>query len=398
MRGLRRTSIVIITLPVLLCAVLCTQAQASPKRIAPFGLFGAVLDPLETDPGSVSNATLDAQMGLMARSGVESLRVTFDWGQVEPLPNMYDWSNTDRIVADAAKHGLTLLPDLIYTPTWASTRPNSAVAYRYQPTSPALFAQFATALAQRYGPGGTFWKLNPRLPRDPVSEWQIWNEEGFNIFWASSPWPATYTKLLKAGYTAIRRVDRHALVVPGSLADVGPQTQWAEMSSLYRAGAGRYFNVVSVHPFTINANSVSDTITLMLKIVSNVRAVMRRHGDARTPLILTEMTWPGAVGIVPKKRLLGLETTPSGERRRLAAAYAYLSRHWRQTGITQAYWYTWASTFDRNDPQSDISYDFSGLTRYSNGSFFHEPTLTTYANTAARFEGCRKTENARKCR
>jgi hypothetical protein len=398
MRGLRRASIIMITLPFLFVVLFSTQAQAKAKRTAPFGLFGAVLDPLETDPGAVGNTTLDSQMGLMARSGVESLRVTFDWGQLEPLPNTYDWANSDRIVADAATHGLELLPDLIYTPTWASTRPKSAVAYRYQPTSPALFAHFATALVQRYGPHGEFWKLNPQLPRDPVTEWQIWNEEAFNVFWGSSPWPATYTKLLKAGYTAIHHVDRRALVVPGSLADVGPETQWAEMSSLYRAGAQRYFNAVSVHPFVVDPKSVSYTITLMLKIVGNVRAVMRRHGDAHKPVILTEMSWPGAVGIVPKDRLLGLETTPSGERRRLAAAYAYLSLHRRKTGITQAYWYTWASTFDRSDPQSDVSFDFSGLTRYSDGSFVGEPALTTYANTAARFEGCRKTANAKKCR
>ncbi len=377
-------------------AVTVPAAAQAARRIAPFGLFGTVLDPQESD--NVSSTALNDQMALMARSGVESVRVTFGWNAIEPLPGGYDWTNTDRIVGDAARHGLSLLPDLIYTPAWASSDPSSPISYRYQPRSTSSFSQFAAAVVGRYGSSGSFWKLNPGLPRDPVTEWQIWNEQSFDVFWASLPWPRTYTAFLKAGYGAIHRADRHAKVVAGSLADVGPETQWAEMQSLYKAGAKRYFDVVSVHPFTIDPGSVSDTITRTLKIVSNVRAVMRRHGDGRKPIILTEMTWPGAIGSVPKSRLLGLETTPKGERLRLAAAYAYLSRHWRQTGIDQAYWYTWASTFNAHDPQSDVSYDFSGLTRFSNGSFSPEPALGTYVSTAARYEGCRKSDNARRCR
>ena len=395
MRRLSRALIVLMTVSTLLGSALVTQAQA--KRSAPFGLFGTVLDPQETDPTTVSSAALDAQMGLMARSGVESVRVTFGWDQIEPLPGTYDWAASDRIVADAAQHGLELLPNLLYTPAWASTHPTSPIAYRYGPTRPSLFAQFASAVVARYGPRGSFWKLNPTLPRDPVGEWQIWNEQAFNVFWASSPWPRTYTALLRAAYTAIHHADRGAQVVAGSLAAVGHENQWDEMRSLYAAGARRYFDVISVHPFTIDPSSVKDTIQRMLELVGKVRAVMRHNHDGHKPIILTEMSWPGAIGSVARNRLLGLETTPSGERKRLAAAYTYLSEHWRTTGIRQAYWYTWASTFNRNDPQSDVSFDFSGLTDFKSGVFQREPALATYASTAARFEGCRKSENATKC-
>jgi hypothetical protein len=395
MKGLHRAGIFIMTLSILVAGAGLAQGA---KRRAPFGLFGAVLDPVETNPASVSDAALSGQMALMARSGVESLRVTFDWGELESAAGVYDWASSDRLVADAARSGISLIANLIYTPAWASLKPTSPIAYRYGPMTPQLFANFATAVSRRYGPSGSFWKLNPGLPRDPVREWQIWNEEAFDVFWASSPWPRTYTAMLKAGYVALHRVDRGARVVAGSLAAVGSDNQWQQMSALYRAGAKRYFDVIAVHPFTINPNSASDTVHRMLKIIDNVRAVMRRHGDGRKPIILTEMSWPGAIGSVPEQRLLGLETTPAGERRRLAAAYAYLATHWRQTGITQAYWYTWASTFNKNDPQSDVSFDFSGLTKFSNGSFIPEPALKTYAQVAARYEGCRKSSNAKRCR
>jgi hypothetical protein len=57
---------------------------------------------------------------------------------------------------------------------------------RYQPRNPQLFTDFMTALVKRYGPSGSFWRL-ARVPRFPTREWQIWNEEAFNVFWASQP-------------------------------------------------------------------------------------------------------------------------------------------------------------------------------------------------------------------
>ena len=48
------------------------------KRKVPFGFFGTVFN-VEADQASSSAAAKDAQMALMARSGVESLRVFFAW-------------------------------------------------------------------------------------------------------------------------------------------------------------------------------------------------------------------------------------------------------------------------------------------------------------------------------
>lgn len=367
------------------------------KRHVPRGFFGTVLDPMMTNPAYVSDRALDAQTALMARSGVESLRVTFDWGAIEPAPGKFDFLATDRIVLDAARHGLHLLANLIYTPAWASTHPSGSYPFRYAPRRPQYFATFASALVHRYGPRGSFWKLHPGLRSGAVREWQIWNEQGFDVFWDSLPWPPRYTRLLRAGYLAIHHVDRGAQVVAGSLVATGPYTQWAQMSALYRAGAKRYFDVVSVHPFTDGSIPVSQSVDRAVTIVRYVRNVMRRHGDGRKPIILTELTWPGAVGFVKPSRLLGLETTPRGEMLRLTAAYNYLATHIRQTGVTQAYWFDWASTFDRNDPQSDVGYRFAGLTRFDNGAFFPQPVLRTYARVATHYEGCAKLGNGR-CR
>jgi polysaccharide biosynthesis protein PslG len=369
-------------------------AQAAKRRV-PFGFFGVVgLD------RNVSDTSLDSQLALMARSGVESVRVSFWWDALNPRPNAFDFSSTDRLVASYARHGLAILADISRTPQWASSLPSSEsypFFYSYAPRSPKLFADFMTALVKRYGPHGTFWKLNPGLRRDPIRHWQIWNEERIFTFWASQPWAPTYTRLLRAAYLAIHHADHGAKVVAGSLAAVPGSAQWDQAEDLYRAGAKRYFDELSVHAFTTAVGvPVSQSIDHMVLIFKLVRDVMKRHGDGRKYIIDTELTWPAAVGFIPSKRLLGLETTPRGERSRLAAAYNYLATHMRQTGVVQAYWYIWASAFDPNSPNR--SYDFAGLVRvFADGRFVPQPVLRTYTPVAARYEGCRKSSNARVC-
>lgn len=362
----------------------CLPGAAAARSRVPAGFFGTVLDPGIVQAASPS--ALDAQMALMARSGVQSLRVSFEWPSIEPSAGQFDFSQTDMLVEDAARHGLNLLANLDSTPIWASSNPGSQYEFRYAPRSPQLFADFMSALVSRYGPHGAFWKLHPGIRSRPIRQWQIWNEQSFDVFWATQPWATTYTRMLKAGYIAIHHLDRGATVVAGSLVATGPLNQWTEMRALYKAGARRYFDVIAIHPFTDGSLSVSTSIGRAATIVQNVRDVMRRYGDARKPIILTELTWPGAVGFVTPSRLLGLETTPRGERLRLAAAYNYFATHIRQNGVTQVYWFDWASSFDANDPQSDVGYRFAGLTKFANGRFIPQAALSTYSKVAHGYE------------
>jgi polysaccharide biosynthesis protein PslG len=374
-------------------------AQAAKRRV-PFGFFGVNFP---TELVAAPDGTVDSQMALMARSGVESVRIGFEWGALEPQQGEFDFSNSDRLIASAARHGLAVLANVVSTPRWASSQP-SRLTYpffsSYAPRSPQLFADFMTALVRRYGPRGTFWRLNPGLRRNPIRHWQIWNEQRIRTFWATEPWAPTYTRLLRAAYLAIHRADRGAKVVAGSLAAVPGSAQWDQAEALYRAGAKRYFDELSIHAFTTGVRvPVRVSIDRMVLIFKLVRDVMKRHGDGRKPLIDTELTWPAAVGSVPSGRLLGLEATPRGARLRLTAAYKYLATHMRQTRVVQAYWFIWASDFNPNNPGSNGGYDFAGLVRVSaDGRFVPQPVLRTYTRVAARYEGCRKSSNARACR
>jgi Beta-galactosidase len=377
--------------------IFCGVASAAPRRV-PFGFFGVVVDPQLTVDSTP--AVLDSQMALMAQSGVESVRTNFFWEGIEPAPGLYDWTQTDAVVEAAAEHHLQLLPILEFTPQWASSHPSSAWPY-YAPSNPATFAAFVTALVDRYGSNGTFWSANPTVPRDPIKYWQIWNEpEGTQYDWRSAPWPSTYTTLLKAAYGAIHRADHAARVVSGALVALNGTnlTQWAEARALYRAGFGRYFDVLAVNAFT-NAPSVTASVDRSVKIVTLVRQVMRQHNAGGKPIWITELTWTAALGQIPRSEYAGFETTPAGQAERMSAYYRLVAST-RPDGIARAFWYTWWSPYVAtplfgNSP----TFQYTGLVKWQPGQPFQtKPLLSTYARVAAQFEGCRKSTDAARCR
>ena len=394
MTRIPRLSVLLIVAAVV-AATTAAPAEAA-KRKVPFGFFGAVMSS-EMTPGLVSDAALDGQMGLMARSGVESVRSIFSWSDIETSQGVYDWNAFDRTVAAAGRHGLEVLPNVQTVPRWASSQPDAEFWWRYEPRDPQLFADFMTAAVARYGPRGTFWKANPSLPKVPIRDWQLFNEQMANWFWATRPWPSSYTKVLKAAYKAIHKSDRGATVVAGSLVAVSGRSQWGSMRALYRAGAKRYFDAIAIHPFTNNEGSLAGTIDNMLQIIKRVRAVMRGQRDGGKQIFLTELTWPAALGRVPSSKLLGLETTPKGQKIRMKAGYKALVQLRRKLRITHALWFSWATAYDNKSPQGDVSYRFTGLTRIRGNVFSRMPILRTYTQLATKYEGCKKAASG-KCR
>jgi Beta-galactosidase len=388
----RFATLVLVSLTTVLISV--DLASAEPRR-TPFGFFGVVVNP---ELWSNSPSVIDSQVALMAKSGVESIRTNFNWSTAEPSQGVYDWSGTDEIVGAAASHGVQLLPIVEFTPRWASSHPAAAWLY-YAPTHPATFAAFLTQLVGRYGPGGSFWAAHPNVPRDPIRTWQIWNEpEGTKYDWRSGPWPRTYTRLLKVSYTAIHRADRGAKVVSGALVGLNTTTltPWAEATDLYRAGFKRYFDILAVNAYT-GGVTVTQSVDRSVEIVSLVRRVMRRYRDGGKPVWDTELTWTAAAGRIPRRDYVGIEYSPRGQARRLAAFYQRIATS-RIAGIQRAFWYTWSSAYAPvNVPQT---FQYTGLLKWSGqpGQPFQAlPLLSTYAGVAAKFEGCRKTVNARAC-
>lgn len=393
----------------LAAALVAPEAAPAAKRKLPKGFFGTVLDPQYTVPTTASEAQLSAQMALMAKSGVESVRTQFRWENANPRRGVHDWSLTDRVVRAAAEHRLTLLPIVVNTPKWASSAPKSHFYANHPPSKPALYAKFMTALVKRYGPHGSFFRHNPGVPRVPIRRWQVWNEPMQPFYWQKRPWAPSYTKLLKAAHKAVHRADKHAIVVTAGLSGNAHESSWEDLARIYKAGGRHAFDAVAIHAYSnaeggkvTGGKAVRPKVSVdhLLQIAYAFRQTMRQHHDrGHKPLYFSEFGWGAALHRIPKRNYNGSETTYKGQVARMDGFYKRIATNGRfpdpfkphvthragSLGIAQTYWYTWASQFKQQKAQRSFAY--SGLVKWSpSDGFTPLPILHAYSKAAHHYE------------
>src|SRR5919108_3092544 len=211
----------------------------------------------------------------MARNGVESVRMVFSWARIQPTPDgAPDWSETDLLVAQAARRRIRLLPVVMYAPRWARRYPDRGAS---PPASVYDYTTFLGQLVERYGPDGTFWFDHPELRRVPLRSWQIWNEPHLQYQWDvregdGEDWPSGYADLVRAADGALDFYDPGARVVLAGLSNFA----WRELATLYRQGLRPYFDVVALQVYTGKPENV-------IRAVRFMRGTMRRRGDRRKP-------------------------------------------------------------------------------------------------------------------
>jgi hypothetical protein len=386
-----------LALTALVAALAAAPAGAKTTKV-PYGFYGATLTTDLLSARLMPDAALDQQAALMANSGVESLRVVVDWLRVEPAKGKYSFWQLDRLVRITANHHLPLFINMSASPKWASSAPGSPEFWRAPPKDPASYAKLMTALVGRYGPKGSFWTQNRGVPKTPIRQWQVWNEPTAPWFWSKTPFARSYVKVLRAAYKAIHRADRGATVVTGGLV-TAPRSPWETAGDLYRRGGKGTFDVLAVHPFSNDVRSTRNTVKRTLEVVRRVRKVMKRNHDLRRRIALTEVTWPAALGQVPASAINGLETTAPGMAARLSSTYRAFALRRRQLGLSQVFWFTWASEYNTNSSTNTQPFRYAGLVKRAGTVFTPMPVLTTFSAVAARYEGCRKSGgNASRCR
>ena len=218
----------------------------------------------------------------MRRVGARRVRIDLSWARVQPRPGVYDWSDTDRVVAAARREGLRVLAVVGYEPVWARTYD---VDGRARSVDPAAFAAFASAAARRYARG--------------VQAWEIWNEPNTQRFWHVPPDPAAYARLVDLAAPAIRAHDRRAPVLVGSLAPATDEPDGSEIApetflrGFYAAVSSRsVFDAVSVHPYSYPAMPQGRQRWNTFYKLGELHALMRHAGDGGKRLWLTEYGAP----------------------------------------------------------------------------------------------------------
>jgi GH35 family endo-1,4-beta-xylanase len=204
-----------------------------------------------------------------------------NWATVEPEPGQYRWVDPDNVVQAYGDQQLNILLRVHGTPPWA--RPEDT-PLSHPPLDTADFANFMTALAQRY--------------KGQVAAYEIWNEPNLHYEWGNlAPDPVAYTEMLKAAYSAIKKVDPEAMVISGGLATTGDGSLTAEsdlvfLEEMYHAGARGYFDALGSHPYAYGqAPDVSHPDGLSLDRVAAQHELMAANGDGETPIWITELGW-----------------------------------------------------------------------------------------------------------
>jgi hypothetical protein len=363
----------------LACSLSAGDAMAA-RRHVPQGFLGANLSGPMLDPG-VDEA---GEFVAMTRAGVESVRLPLFWAAMQPSPDgPIDFSVSDRLIGGAAAHGLRVLPTVLRTPAWAALRPGTAYDAS-PPRDPATYAAFLTALVHRYGPGGDYWRAHPGARAVPVRSYQIWNEPGQRYYWTEQPFARSYVRLLAAARAAIKAADRGATVVLAALNSGYGYLSWTDLAKVYAAGGGRLFDQAAQNPFSLRTANVVRSVRMF-------RDVMARHGDARKPLLLTELSWPSAKGVTRTR--YGFEVSERDQASRIREAIPLLSRLRTQLRIGGIFWFTWLSP----PLGSDQPFDYSGLRRQSGSGTVSKPALSAWGSVARSLEGCAKTTSATRC-
>ncbi|HTX30978.1 MAG TPA: hypothetical protein VMD09_06315 [Solirubrobacteraceae bacterium] len=258
-------------------AVIPPSKSAPPAGIQ-FGANTGVL----FNSGAYSPATIDAQLKALAATGVTVARSDAPWEATEPTPpsgnlHHYNWAFDDTIAGDLAANGLTWLPIIDYSAPWARAVPSQD----HSAPDPAEYADYAGALAARYGPGGSFWQAHPSLTAHPVETYEIWNEPDNPVFWSPAPNPTAYANLYLSARDAIEAAQPSARVIVGGLTK--PATFLPALVSA--APALRHqLDGVAIHPYGGSPQAVLDN-------VRTARSTLQSLGLGSVPLYVTEFGW-----------------------------------------------------------------------------------------------------------
>ena len=234
----------------------------------------------------LSDANLHRELGVMRSAGAGRLRIDVDWSAVESRPGVLDWTNTDRVVRAAERHGLQVLGIVTYSPRWAQAASVPAGTTHGAPADPAVFARFASRAAARYA--------------GRITTWEVWNEPNLSTFWAPRPNASAYGRLLVATAAAIRASAPGAAVLTGGLAPATDKADGSQISPvtfvsrLYVSGAAKTADAVAVHPYSFPAMPTDTSTSSWNTFVrlGLIHAIMTKGGDQHKKIWLTEFGAP----------------------------------------------------------------------------------------------------------
>src|SRR3954451_19434531 len=290
----------------------------------PGRLFGVSVNRIVND--DFTPAHWDAPLRAVRASGITQARTDAFWMWAESGPprqgvHRYDWRRLDAVARALASHRLRWLPILDYSAIWAATYKGD---YHSPPRSNADYVAYAGAFARRYGRRGTFWRLHPRLPRLPVTDYEIWNEpNNGKFFWKPKPDAARFADMYLRARGLIHAVDPRATVVVGGLV-----AHPSFVMAMYAARPDLRGKVDA-----IGWHAYAPRVEGLLRGLRDLRATLETEAEAGLPVHATELGWPTAGGdptVLPEPaRATALEAAADRIARSDCGVDALIAYTWR---------------------------------------------------------------------
>jgi hypothetical protein len=300
----------------ILCALLLSVTQS--PRIAPAAPERHV-PPLDDAPFGLNThlatrypdlASIDVPAEVVAQSGAGWAREDLHWYRIQPDSATWDWSFTDAALRALVARKIKIVGVLGHPPGWATPyQGDPASGISFHAPDPQRFAEFSSAVAQRYG--------------RYIDHWEIWNEPDNPLFWKPKPDATAYAELLRVSSAAIRRADPDAQILLGG---INPYDT-AFLRGVAAAGAWDSFDILALHPYVDPATPEAGNL---LASADALWALASRLGEK--PIWITEIGWASG----PSDRDQGGVADEQTQANYLVRALLLL---WR-AGAERIFWYT----------------------------------------------------------
>jgi len=258
--------------------------------------------------------------------GFDWFRQEVRWGAIEWQQGQYDWSELDRLVADASEAGVKVLLQVGGFPREAPPSPREGLTLTADEMQ--RYADLLGRMAARY--------------RGQVQAYEIWDAPNATPAWGGSGLmpAADYVRLLTLAHAAVKAADPQAIVVTAALIPTGSHNPReaiepeAYLDQMYQAGAKGHFDALGAQSWGYNnppaddpTRSTADTTTykgdwhLYFRSFELLYPVMQKYGDGAKQIWLVKFGWPSSDTVIPGREYAA-DNTEQEQALYLAEAYA----------------------------------------------------------------------------
>jgi polysaccharide biosynthesis protein PslG len=239
-------------------------------------------------------STTARDLTTLQAAGVGWQKTLFKWRDMNPNPGVYNFNESDRVVAASNQAHLKIIARIDFQPWWSRSDQTYANA---RPDNPQWYADFVRVFADRYKAGSV---------SGHVDAIEVWNEPNLQREWGGtiSQQSATeYVHMLQLTYAAVKSVDPSMQVISAGLSPTGfydgtaaPDDQYLQW--MYNAGLSGSYDVLGVNA---NAQVADPTAapgsidgladgSFYFRRIEQMRAIEEHNGDTR-PVWLMEYGW-----------------------------------------------------------------------------------------------------------